>query len=148
MLVYKAILLIGIKKLVFCCKNYVFSEVDLENWSNLRREVFPWSIVSWISAPLENMEKTSLQQAVSIAHKYYRLKQYSQVKCILQPFVQCGVQNPWYLLFYGSSSVLLRWIRGASRYHCRIQINPDFSILHARLGNTYVQLGLYDATIE
>ena len=33
-------------------------------------------------------------------------------------------------------------------YHCGIQINPDFAILHAGLGNTYVQLGFYDAAID
>ena len=40
MFVCKETLLVRIKKLGFCCKNYVFSEVDLENWSNLGREVF------------------------------------------------------------------------------------------------------------
>ena len=40
-----------------------------------------------------NMKKIDLQQAISIAHKYYQSKQYSQVKHILQPLRQHGVQS-------------------------------------------------------
>ena len=66
MFVYKETLLVRIKKLGFCCKNYVFSEVDLENWSNLGREVFHDPLLVglenlwimgffWVLAPFENM---------------------------------------------------------------------------------------------
>ena len=40
-----------------------------------------------------NMKKIDLQQAISIAYKYYQSKQYSQVKHILQPLIQHGVQS-------------------------------------------------------
>ena len=95
------------------------------------------------------MKKISLQQAVSIAHQHYQSKQYRQVKHILQPFIQHGVQSVDISYFMASAHYCLdEYEQAVEAYHCGIQINPDFAILHAGLGNTYVQLEFYDAAIK
>ena len=96
-----------------------------------------------------NMKKIDLQQAISIAHKYYQSKQYSQVKHILQPLRQHGVQSIDIYYFMAAAHYCLdEYEQAVEAYHCGIQMNPDFAILHAGLGNAYVQLKFYDAAIN
>ena len=95
------------------------------------------------------MKKIDLQQAISIAHKCYQSKQYKKVKRILQPFIQRGVQSVDVCYFMASAHYCLdEYEQAVEAYHCWIEINPDFAILHTGLGNTYVQLEFYDAAIN
>ena len=95
------------------------------------------------------MKKIDLQQAISIAHKYYQSKQYSQVKHILQPLIQHGVQSIDIYYFMAAAHYCLdEYEQAVEAYHRGIQMNPDFAILHAGLGNAYVQLKFYDAAIN
>ena len=95
------------------------------------------------------MKKISLQQAISMAHKHYRFKQYIEVKRILQPFIQRGVQSVDVCYFMASAHYCLdEYEQAVEAYRFGIEINPDFAILHAGLGNTYVQLEFYGAAIN
>ena len=96
-----------------------------------------------------NMKKIDLQQAISIAYKYYQSKQYSQVKHILQPLIQHGVQSIDIYYFMAAAHYCLdEYEQAVEAYHRGIQMNPDFAILHAGLGNAYVQLKFYEAAIN
>jgi len=84
-----------------------------------------------------------------MAHKHYQLKQYVQVKRILQLFIQRGVQSVDVCYFMASAHYCLdEYEQAVEAYRCGIEINPDFAILHTGLGNTYVQLEFYDVAIN
>ena len=94
------------------------------------------------------MKKIGSQQAISMAHKHYQLKQYVQVKRILQLFIQRGVQNVDVCYFMASAHYCLNeYEQVVEAYRCGIKINPDYLDVYYNLVYVYSATGQADNAI-
>ena len=95
------------------------------------------------------MTKISSEQAIQVALKCYQSKHYKQTTKILQRLVQHGVQDDRIYLLMGNVHYCLSQYQLATQAYLNgIQMDTNSAVLHANLGNAYVQQGLYDNAID